>query len=365
MQKYPLLLRSTIRLAFLFLIVAALILTRTLLVPLFLSVMLSYLLYPYAEWLERKKVPRIITNLTVILGFMIFVGAVVYGMIALASAFTENLSEIRNQVESNVRNIRDSLAAVTGFSLGSIESLIESVGETGEYVAQAFTATTNTLLSVGLLPVYTFLLLFYRDKFRDFISMLIPSEQEEVAQDIIDQASEVVPRYLKGLVIVCFILFGLNSLGFYLIGVEYALLFGLIAALFNLIPYLGTILGYGVVLILVLGTQGPALALGVLIQFFIVQFLENNILTPNITGSYVQINPLVIIFSLIAAGMIWGLPGMLIIIPYLGLFKIVCENVDNLKPIGFLLGTKGTERHSVTVKSIQKRFGWLEEEDQA
>ncbi|MAO63576.1 MAG: AI-2E family transporter [Balneola sp.] len=363
MQQYPLLVRSTIRLAFLFLLVAALILTRTLLVPLFLSVMLAYLLLPYASWLEKKNVNRILTNFIVILGFMAFVGCIVYALIALSAAFTENLSEIKEQVESNVRAIRDSLAAFTGLSNESIESWIESIGQTGEYVAQAFTATTNTVLSIGLLPVYTFLLLFYRDKFRDFISMLIPSEQEKVAQDIIDQASEVVPKYLKGLVIVCFILFGLNSLGFYLIGVKYALLFGLIAALFNLIPYLGTILGYGVVMIIVLGTQSPTLAFAVLIQFFIVQFLENNILTPNITGSYVEINPLVIIFSLIASSMIWGLPGMLIIIPYLGLFKIICENVESLKPVGFLLGTRGTERHSITIKSLQRRFGWLEDED--
>lgn len=363
MQQYPPLLRSTIRLAFLFLLVAALILTRTLLVPLFLSVMLAYLLFPYASWLEKKKIPRILTNLIVILGFMAFLGGIVYALIALSTTFTENLSEMKDQVEANVRSIRDSLTALTGLSDESIESWIDSIGETGEYLAQAFTATTNTVLSIGLLPVYTFLLLFYRDKFRDFISMLIPSEQEKVAQDIIEQASEVVPKYLKGLVFVCFILFGLNSLGFYLIGVKYALLFGLIAALFNLIPYLGTILGYGVVMIIVLGTQSPTLAFAVLIQFFIVQFLENNILTPNITGSYVEINPLVIIFSLIAASMIWGLPGMLIIIPYLGLFKIICENVESLKPVGFLLGTSGTERHSITIKSLQRRFGWLEDED--
>ncbi|MDR9415253.1 MAG: AI-2E family transporter [Gracilimonas sp.] len=363
MQQYPLLIRSTVRLAFLFLLVAALILTRSLLVPLFLSVMLAYFLFPYAAWLEQKNIPRILTNIIVIVGFMVFVGGVVYMLIALSSAFTENLSEIRQQIETNVQSIRDSLAVFTGLSDQSIESWIESVGQTGEYVAQAFTATTNTVLSIGLLPVYTFLLLFYRDKFRDFISMLIPSEQEQIAQDIIDQAAEVVPKYLKGLVIVCFILFGLNALGFYLIGVKYALLFGLIAALFNLIPYLGTVLGYGFVLIIVMGTQGPTLAAAVLIQFFIVQFLENNILTPNITGSYVEINPLVIIFSLIAASMIWGLPGMLIIIPYLGLFKIVCENVESLKPVGFLLGTRGTERHSITIKSLQRKFGWLEEKD--
>ena len=335
MQQYPLLVRSTIRLAFLFLLVAALILTRTLLVPLFLSVMLAYLLLPYASWLEKKNVNRILTNFIVILGFMAFVGCIVYALIALSAAFTENLSEINKFAINKV--------LIEVLKDDEMEELnyygIESIGQTGEYVAQAFTATTNTVLSIGLLPVYTFLLLFYRDKFRDFISMLIPSEQEKVAQDIIDQASEVVPKYLKGLVIVCFILFGLNSLGFYLIGVKYALLFGLIAALFNLIPYLGTILGYGVVMIIVLGTQSPTLAFAV------------------------EINPLVIIFSLIASSMIWGLPGMLIIIPYLGLFKIICENVESLKPVGFLLGTRGTERHSITIKSLQRRFGWLEDED--
>ncbi|MDZ7805756.1 MAG: AI-2E family transporter [Gracilimonas sp.] len=348
--------------AFAFLLIAALILTRQLLVPLFLSVMLAYLLFPYAEWLEKRKVPRIVTNLMVILGFGVFLGVIGSAVGVLASNFTSDFPQIRIQFEQNLQNILGSIAGYTGISEDSINLLVRGIGETGQYLSEFFTATTNTILTLGLLPVYTFLLLFYRDKFRDFVSMLIIDEHEEGLQNIIDQASEVVPKYLKGLLIVCFLLMGLNSLGFYLIGLEYALLFGIIAALFNLIPYLGTILGYGVVLLFVFGTQNPSLALAVIIQFTIVQFLENNILTPNITGSYVEINPLVIIFSLIAAGMIWGLPGMLIIIPYLGLFKIVCENVKSLKPIGFLLGTKGTERHSLTIRSLQKRFGWIKDD---
>lgn len=363
MEKNSILVKSTVRLALLFLVVAALILARQLLVPLFLSIMLAYLLFPYADWLEKLKVSRILTNFVVILSFMALVGGVIYTLILLSATFADNISEIKEQVEDNLETIKQSLTAFTGFSEGSIDTWLESVSETGQYVSQAFTATANTALTIGLLPVYTFLLLFYRNKFRDFISMLIPSDKEETAQKIIDQAAEVVPKYLKGLVTVCIILIGMNSLGFYLIGVEYALLFGLIAALFNLIPYLGTILGYGFVMIVVLGTQGPGLAFAVLVQFFIVQFIENNILTPNITGSYVEINPLVIIFSLVAASMIWGLPGMLIIIPYLGLFKIVCENVESLKPLGFLLGTRGTERYAITIKSLQRRFGWLNGED--
>lgn len=363
MNKYPLLVRSTVSLAFAFLFVAALILTRQLLVPLFLSIMLAYLLYPYANWLEKHSIPRIPTNLIVVLGFIAVVTGIGIVVGALFSNFTEDFPRLREQFEANLELIFNNIAAITGIEALNIDSIIRDLAETGAYFSQLFTATTNTLLSLALLPVYTFLLLFYRNKFRNFISMVIHSEQEDTAQNIINHAAEVVPKYLKGLVITCIILVGLNSLGFYLIGLEYALLFGIIAALFNLIPYLGTILGYGVVMIFVLGTQSPSLALAVLIQFFVVQFIENNILTPNITGSYVEINPLVIIFSLIGAGMIWGLPGMLIIIPYLGLFKIICENVESLKPLGFLMGTSGTERHAITIKSLQRRFGWVDEDE--
>lgn len=363
MSEYPLLIRSTVRLAFAFLVIAALILTRTLLVPLFLSVMLAYLLFPYAAWLENYKVPRLLTNLIVVIGFLAFLSGIVFLVANLSSNFTDDFPQIRQNFEGNMQAILGSVVSLTGISNVALDTFVRDLAETGEYLGQLFSATTNTILSLGLLPVYTFLLLFYRDKFRDFISMMIKEDQEKAAQNIINQASEVVPKYLKGLFIVCFILIGLNSLGFYLIGLEYALLFGIIAALFNLIPYLGTVLGYGVVLLFVLGTQSPSLAIPVLIQFMIVQFIENNILTPNITGSYVEINPLVIIFSLIGAGMIWGLPGMLIIIPYLGLFKIVCENVDDLKPVGFLLGTEGTERHAITIKSLQRKFGWLDGDD--
>jgi predicted PurR-regulated permease PerM len=92
----------------------------------------------------------------------------------------------------------------------------------------------------------------------------------------------------------------------------------------------------------------------------VVQFIENNILTPNITGSYVEINPLVIILSLIAGGMIWGLPGLFMIIPYLAILKIFCENITSLKPIGFLLSSRGTERYTINIRAIKRKFGWDE-----
>lgn len=362
MNQYPLLFKLTVRLAFTFLVIAAMILARQVLVPLFLSVMLAYLFYPAASWLEGKGIHRILTNLIVIVSAVIVIAGFIYGFIVLYNSFAQDLPDLKDQVESNLERFKQILIATFGMSEAAINAAVSNATSGGKYVAEALTATTRTIVNIGLLPVYTFLILLYRDKFREFVSMQIKSDKEETAQKIFDQAALVVPKYLKGLLLVCAILIGLNSIGFYLIGVEFALMLGIIAALFNLIPYLGTVLGYGFVVLFVLGTQSPSVAMYVVIQFFVVQFIENNILTPNITGSYVNINPLVIIPSLIAAGMIWGLPGMLIIIPYIGLFKIVCENIDDLKAIGFILGTRGTKRHSISIKSLQKKLGWIDKD---
>lgn len=358
MEKYPLALRYLIRLLLAFSIVAALIMTRQLLVPLALAVLFAYLLYPAAQKMEQKSIPRITTNFLLIIGLIAVVAGATYGIILLVSTFTDNLPAIKEQVDDNITQFRWALGRTFGVTAEQLDSIVASIRGSGQYIAQLFTGTANTILTVGLIPVYTFLLLFYRDKFRTFVKMLVPKTQQEVAQNIIDQAAEVVPSYLKGLFIVFVILIGINSLGFYLIGIQYALLVGLIAAIFNLIPYLGTVIGYGVAFLFVLATQSPALALGVIAQFFVVQFIENNILTPNITGSYVQINPLVTILSLIAGGMIWGLPGMFMVIPYLAILKIVCENIESLKPIGYLLGTRGTEEHSMTLREVKDKLSW-------
>lgn len=354
MDKYPLVIRSLIRLSLAFLIIAALIITKTLLVPLCFSILLAYLLYPAADRLERKGFSRIFTNFLLIIAISIIVVGGVYGIALLIVTFTSDLPEIQEQFKQNLSSFQRSIGGLIGIPESRQDSMIKSAtGNTGQYLKRFFTATANSILAIGLTPVYTFLLLFYRDKFKKFLKLLVPSNEQEVTEKIIEQASHVVPKYMKGLFFVCFILMGLNSLGFYIIGVQYAILFGVIAAIFNLIPYLGTVIGYGIVFVFVLGTQSTGVALGVLAQFFVVQFLENNILTPNITGTYVQINPLVIIFSLIAGGMIWGLPGMFMVIPYLAMMKIVCENIDSLKPIGYLLGTKGTERHTITFSFLQ------------
>lgn len=362
-QELPPSVRYLVRILLIFAIIAVLSITKQLLVPLAFSVFLAYLLFPVANWFEKKGVPRIPTNFIVILSFMVVIFATIWIIFQLFGSVSNDLPLLKEQLANNLETIQKGLDSTFGITIEQQKSVLTNLGLSGDYIGSFIQAGTNTFIALALIPVYTFLLLFYRNKFREFISMVVKKENEDNAQVIIEKAAYVVPKYLKGLFVVCVLLVGLNSLGFYIIGVKYALFLGLIAAIFNLIPYLGTVLGYGFVFLFVFGIQSPSIAVLVLIQFFVVQFIENNILTPNITGSYVRINPLVIIFSLIAGGLVWGLPGMFLMIPTLGFLKIFCESIDQFKPYSFLLGTQGTETHSITIQSLRKRFGWETEKE--
>lgn len=339
-------------------VIFILITTRQLLVPLFFAVLLAYAIYPAAAKMEGIGIPRILTNLILIFSVILLVAASIFGFVVLTASFSEDLPQIKDQLTENIEAFKQTAENLFGISESHLSEFTGGLEDAGQYINEFFTATANTALIIGLIPVYTFLLLFYRNKFRVFISKVLASKYESIVQKIADQAATVVPKYMKGLFLVCLILVVINSAGFYIIGIEYSLLLGIIAAFFNLIPYLGTVIGYGLVFLFVLVTQSPTLALWVAAQFMVVQFFENNILTPNITGSYVQINPLVTIISLIAGGMIWGLPGMFMIIPYLAILKIFCENIPRLNSYSYLLGTRGTEKHLISWKGLKKKFGW-------
>jgi predicted PurR-regulated permease PerM len=208
---------------------------------------------------------------------------------------------------------------------------------------------------VGILPVYIFLFLFYRTKLANFLLKLVKKEKRLVAVSVLRQFSHVVPRYMGGVSTVVLILMFLNSTGLIIVGLDHAILFGIISALFNFIPYFGTLIGGSIPFIFALLTGDTGLlAFHVLILFIIIQFTENNILTPNIVGNSLNLNPMVIIIGLIAGGMVWGIPGMFAVVPLLAMFNIMAENIETLKPYSFLMGMKGARKHAITVENIKK-----------
>jgi len=160
---------------------------------------------------------------------------------------------------------------------------------------------------------------------------------------------------MGGISTVVIILAFLNSMGLLILGIENPFIFGILSACFSFIPYFGTFIGATIPFSFSLLTyDSPLMALKVAFMYWIIHMIENNILTPNIVGNNLRINPMVIIIGVIAGGMVWGIPGMFATVPALAMFNIFSENVPKLHPYSFLFGTKGTRSHALTGENIKK-----------
>ncbi|WP_143961104.1 AI-2E family transporter [Litoribacter populi] len=360
-KRYEFLKKITLFLIFFIVFIYALIESRGFLVPLLLGVLLAYLLFPIAKFLEKRWLPRILANLVaIIVGIGVLVLAINFISYQFG-VFAEDLPSIREQSASNWESIKMNLSESTGISKDRFDSWEEEVSSvfaaSDDMLRSTFSTTTNIIVQTGLMPVFIFFMLYYRDKFHDFIIRMAPPEREEKIETILGKINLVAKKYMTGLFIVVIILSITHTIAFSIIGLDYPIFFGVMAALFNFIPYFGTLIGAALPLLYAfLAMDTLSYFFWILIYFVVIQFVENNILTPNITGGYLSLNPFITILSLIFGSMIWGLAGMFLIVPFVAMFKIFCDHVSFLKPVGYLLSDKGTEKYALTVDKIK---GWF------
>ena len=359
--KFPLLYNVTITLLFLWLLFFILTEFQNYLKPITLGVLFAYLLYPIANYIEKKGINRIFANIiSILIGIAVLAGVGLF-LYKQVSSFLTDMPGMKQQASHNIHHIINSFENALNIESGEMQISFTEFADkifnnSAEMLKSFFTTTFNTVFAIFIMPVYVFFLLFYRDKFRTFILMLVPEHKHHKAISIIDEVNTVAVRYITGVFFVVTILVFINTIGFYIIGLKFAALLGLIAALMNFIPYYGTIIGYSFpFFISVFTMDSPSYAFLVILQFIIVQFTENNILTPNIVGSHVNINPFMIILAITFGGFVWGLPGMFIAVPFAAVLRVLGENIDSLKPLGYLLGQKGAEEHSISFKNIFKK----------
>lgn len=362
--KYQQIQRHVVVLLYIFLLVAGIIFARNFLYPLAFGVLFSYLLYPLANFLEKKGIPRIISILfTLLLSLAVIAGIVILFANQLSNMF-ENFAGLRTKANRNIELLQHNLEDLLGLQGKQIEHALKSAVnnffslDAGSGIGRLFATTTGTILRIAVLPVYVFLFLYFRTKFAYFILKIVPVDKKRTTIAILRDISTIAPQYMGGVAIVVMILIVLNSIGLLIIGVKYAILLGIISALINFIPYFGTLLGGSVPLLFVLLTTDDPLhyAARVIILFIIIQFIENNILTPNIVGGNVKINAFFIIIGLVLAGTVWGIPGMLIVVPFIAILRIIFSHFDPWMPYAFLLGPAGTRKHSISIENIKKFF---------
>jgi predicted PurR-regulated permease PerM len=311
--------------------------------------------------LKRWKVP---STLAILITVLLFMGLIFLGFnffIQRLQGFIDDLPAIKEKALINLQYLRESIERNFGISSEAqhrwLTERVKFWFDSGsQFMKNAFNATAGTIFKLLLIPIFMFYMMNSRDRLRGFISMILPKGLKPRSEELMSKISNVNHRYIQGVFIVIVILCFLNSLGLYLVGIEYPVIFGVVSALFNVIPYFGNWIGAIFPMLFALLTgESPSLFFGVLLVYIIIQFIEHNILTPNITGGNVRINPLVTIVGIFVGEMVWGVAGMLVVIPTLASLKIIFENVDSLKPLAHLIGSE-EPKHQVLFRWVKRRW---------
>ena len=156
---------------------------------------------------------------------------------------------------------------------------------------------------------------------------------------IISEVTTPIPCYLSGLFIEAVIIAVLDTAALLILGIEYAILLGIIGALLNVIPYIGGLVAVALPMMIALVTKtSPLYALYIMAAYYFIQLIDNNYIVPIIVASKVKINALVSIIVVLAFGAWWGIPGMFLSIPLTAIVKVIFDHIEPLKPCGFLLG---------------------------
>ena len=341
-------------------IVFLLITEKVIFMPLALGLLFAFFLLPAVRRLERRGFPRVVAigiMIILTLGIVVAVGML---MSFAVSQFIGDLPQYKASIVDNTLVVQRFIEKVGHVSVDSQRIWFsENVNlfELGvRNIGNIATGIGRVVTTLGLTFVFSFFILYYRNKTMVFFKKLLGQMEEVAIFETFKKLIQIVPRYLSGVFWVMVILACINSLGFWLVGVPNPIFFGSLAAILNVIPYAGPILGFGIVVLFSLATVGPGVALGAVILFIVVQFLENNLLTPNIAGRTININPLTAIVGIIIGGSMWGIVGMIIALPVLGMVKVIADSVPRLEPWGYLIGDEGTEEHELSWSNFKRIF---------
>lgn len=362
LRQHPLL-RYIILLLFAFLLFGGLFYARPFLIPFSLAALLAMLMLPVCRKLEKWGVHRGISIAICILIILLTLAGLIFVFSLQVADFARDIPSLSGQLTRKLDNVQQFIEEKIQVSpekqieylKQQASSMLES---TGRYMSGFVSTTTGMLATIGIIAIYIFFFMYYRAKFQRFFMMITPPQDHDKVHNITTQVSLVTQQYLSGVLIVIVILAVLNSIGLLIIGIKQAIFFGSLAGVLNIIPYIGVLIGsllpIGVAL-LTKDSFGPAIAVACVFAFN--QFIENNFLTPNIVGGKVKVNPLATIIALLIGGYLWGVAGMILFIPFLGIAKIIFDNIEGLEPYGYLIGEEDTPgSDEPLVSKIKKRL---------
>jgi predicted PurR-regulated permease PerM len=333
-KKYPFFLRSTVSLFGIMLFVFMLYILRGIMVPIAFSLMIAILLNPLVNILLRKKI-TLLFAIAFVAGLMFFVSSQMV-------KFSDNLPVLEQKFSSLFHSLQLWMQNTYSLTLAKQSQLISEAGNSLKpFIGQTLGTLFGAFSLVFLLPIYIFLMLFYKTLILNFLYEVFAEKNSVQVSNVLQETKNAIQSYMVGLLFEAIIVALLNSVALLILGVQYAILLGVIGALLNVLPYIGGIIAIALpVLIATITKDGYTTQIAIIIAYGIIQFIDNNILVPRIVSSKVKINALVSVIIVLLGGAVWGVSGMFLSIPFIAILKIIFDRVEGLRPWGKLLGTE-------------------------
>jgi len=316
-------------------------------IPVIIAASLAYILSPAVSLLKKLKTPHILAVILILLISFFILGVIGYFLVAQANNLIQDLPIYWNSVvefSTQLLNEYKTYLPQTGdFDLRDFQ--LQDFSGVTKYLFRSISSTISVIFSLFLILFLTFFILNDQEMLKEKLIRAFGKSEKETARNILSEINKQISGFLlvkfgtsAGLAV-------LFTIGLLIIGVNYAYIWGPLAGLLNLIPYIGPIIG-AIPPLIVAGVQFKAIMpmIWVLLLFLIFQNLEGNIISPKLIGDKLNLNPLAILVSVMFWTWLWGAIGIILAIPITASLKVICDNVESLEPIGILLGGKKDKR---------------------
>lgn len=312
--------------------------------PLLFGFLFAILVLPLSNFLERKfRFPRSVSSFTSIALMITLFGAILYLVGAQISRLTDDWPMLKNQLSQSTNDVSNWIQGALNLNLARqkyyVDNTARKILSSGtEVITTTFGAVSSLMLFNVFILIFTFFILFYRTLLYRFVVNSFSEEHEPVVNDIILNIQSILRQYILGLLFEMIIVAAVACTAFWVIGIKYAVLLGIIVGLFNIIPYLGIFTALVLCVLITFATGPISNTIAVGISVVIIHAVDANLLLPTVVGSKVRLNALITFLGIILGEMLWGLSGMFLSIPVIAIFKIIFDRIESMKPWGYLLG---------------------------
>jgi putative permease len=357
--EFPFSLRFSLSLVSIVLIGYILFIAQHILLPMTFAALFALLLVTPCNFLERKGLSRGFAAMISLLTFLLSGVIILYLISAQLIKFKDELPALTNQLNAGLKSLED--WAEGRFHLGTekFHQLMDSASAktlsgASSILGSTMSTLSNTLVFLVLIPIYTFLFLLYRGLILTFFIRCFPEQHTGTVRHVLSRTRYVIRGYVTGIFLEMVIVAVLTCTGFFILGVKYALLLGVITAVLNIIPYLGVFMACILGMIVTYTTNDPQVVLGLAIVVILVHLVDSNYILLKVMGSKLQMNALATLVGVISGGAIWGVPGMFLAIPLMAILKLVFDAMDSVPPWGLLMGEDETAGHG----KPRWKFSW-------